>query len=513
MAPGTQRPAPAPGSVVLGVDVGTSSTKGVLVAPGGEVLATAVREHQVSRPAPGHVEMDAEIWWDEFLGIARELGAAALARGSRIAAIGVSGMGPCVLLVDEDDAPVRPAILYGVDTRAEAQIRALDAQLGPEEILRRSGCSLTAQAAGPKILWVAQREPEGYARARRLLMPSSFLVRRLTGAYVLDHASAAQVAPLYDITARDWHAPWAEAAAPGLELPRLLWADEIAGHVLPGVAAALPGVPAGTPVLAGTIDAWAEAVSGGVRAPGDLMLMYGTTTFLLAMTPQPVPSRHLFPTPGTTEGTSMLTGGMAASGAITTWLRDLLAAPDVGELVADAALSPPGAHGLLVLPYFSGERSPLADPEARGVVAGLTLSHGRGDLYRAVLEAAAYGVRHHLEELRAQGCAISRTVALGGGTRTGLWPQIVADVTGLAQELPRVTIGASYGDAMLAAVRVLGADASSWNPVQRRCEPDPATRERYDALYGLYRELYPATRSISHALARMQEEDSPAPRA
>lgn len=495
---------------VLGVDVGTSSTKGVLAAEDGTVLATTVREHAVSRPAPGHVEMDAGIWWQELLSIARELADRALEHGARIEAIGLSGMGPCVLLTDEDDEPVRPAILYGVDTRAGEQIAALTAELGEEEIVRRGGCRLTAQAAGPKILWVAEHEPEAWGRARRLLMPASFLVRRLTGAYVLDHASAAQVSPLYDLHARRWHEPWAQRIAPGLALPRLRWAGEVAGRVTARAAAELPGISAGTPVLTGTTDAWAEAVSGGVRSPGDLMVMYGTTTFLLAVTHGPVRSRTLFPTPGMREGPCVLTGGMAASGAVTGWLRDLLAGPDVAELVAAAAQSPAGARGLLVLPYFSGERSPIADPHARGVVAGLTLSHGRGDLYRAVLEAAAFGVRHHLEALAAEGCEPRRVVALGGGTRTGLWPQIVSDVTGLVQELPRSTIGASYGDAMLAAQGVLGTRTEDWNPVERRVAPDPAVRGRYEELYGLYRELYPATRQVAHALARLQEQDAAA---
>ena len=487
---------------VLGVDIGTASTKGVLVGLDGEILRSTVREHEVQRPSPGHVEMDAEIWWSEFLSITRELTDPG---DVEVTAVGVSGMGPCVLLTDEHGTPVRPAILYGVDTRAEQQIEQITRVLGKEEILAHCGALLTSQAAGPKVRWVLENEPEVYARARRLFMPASFLAHRLTGEYVLDRTSASQSVPLYSLRSQDWHADWPEHVAPGLELPRLTWMGEAAGTVTPALAAELPALPAGIPVISGSIDAWTEAVSVGATRPGDLMLMYGTTTFLIATTDEPVASRTLWPTSGTAEGTYSLAGGMAASGAITGWLRDLTGEHDFTALVAEAEQSPPGAHGLVMLPYFAGERSPIADPSARGVVAGLTLDHTRGDLYRAALEAAAYGVRHHLETLEASGLPVERAIAVGGGAGRDLWPQIVSDVTGLTQQIPRSTVGASYGGARLAAELAHGLDTSAWNPADHLVVPDPSRRERYDELYRLYRELYPATRDIAHALARMQQ--------
>ncbi|HEX7352659.1 FGGY-family carbohydrate kinase [Brachybacterium sp.] len=489
-------------SVVLGVDIGTSSTKGVLVDLEGTILRSAVREHSVQRPAPGQVEMDARIWWSEFLSIAQELTGPG---DATVTAVGVSGMGPCVLLTDEHGAPVRAAILYGVDTRAEEQIQQLTNVLGKEEILAHCGALLSSQSAGPKIGWVAEHEPEAYARARRVFMPASYLAFRLTGAYVMDHISASQSPPLYCLRRQRWHTEWSEHVAPGLELPQLRRPGEAAGTVSAEITAQVPGLPTGIPVITGTIDAWAEAASVGATRPGDLMLMYGTTTFLVATTHEPVASRTLWPTSGIEEGTFSLSGGMAASGAITGWLRDLTGEHGFDDLVAEAEQSPPGANGLLMLPYFAGERSPISDPSARGVVAGLTLSHTRGDLYRAALEAAAYGVRHHLETLEAAGLPIRRVVAVGGGAGHDLWPQIISDVTGLTQEIPHSTVGASYGGARLAAELAHGTDTSGWNPGDHRCVPDPAHRERYDELYRLYRELYPATRDITHALARMQQ--------
>ncbi|MBS0023754.1 FGGY-family carbohydrate kinase [Microbacterium paraoxydans] len=493
----------------IGVDIGTSSSKGVLVDERGAILASATRAHDVNRPHTGWVEMDGEVWWDEFVAISRELLAAV--PEADIAGVGVSGMGPCILLADENDVPVRPAILYGVDTRSTAQIQRLTAELGVEEITRVGGSTLTSQAGGPKIAWVADEEPEAFARARRLYMPASWLARRLTGAYVLDHQSASQVSPLYDIEAEEWHAPWWERYAGAVEPPALAWAGDIAGRVTDDAAAAT-GIPAGTPVITGTIDAWTEAVSVGAHELGDLMLMYGTTMFLVATGPETLRTPSMWTTAGAFAGTRNLAGGLSTSGALTAWLKGLTGA-DYPELLAEAATSGPGARGLLVLPYFAGERTPIQDPDARGVIAGLTLEHTRGDLYRAALEATALGVRHNVETMRAAGADIRRIVAVGGGTQGRLWLQVVSDVTGLVQEVPETTIGASYGAAFLAAGATAAPGAApaigDWNPIAETVEPDPALRPFYDTLFERYVRLYEGSRSVVHDLAAAQRDATP----
>jgi xylulokinase len=496
----------------LGVDVGTSSTKGVLVTADGTILATSTRAHDVSRPRTGWVEMDPRVWWDEFVAIAAELQRAE--PGAEVVAVGVSGMGPCVLLADAYDEPVRPAILYGVDTRAAAQIARLTAELGVEEVARVGGSVLTSQAGGPKVAWVADEEPEAWTRARRLFMPASWLARALTGAYVLDHQSASQMSPLYDIEAERWHSPFWERYAAPIEQPALLWAGDVAGHVT-AEAAAVTGIPVGTPVIAGTIDAWTEAVSVGAHEVGDLMLMYGTTMFMVftnstASGDGTLRTPSMWTTAGAFPGTRNLAGGLSTSGALTAWLKDLTDA-DYPELLAEAEDSGPGARGLVMLPYFAGERTPIQDPDARGVVAGLTLEHTRGDLYRAALEATALGVRHNVETMRAAGADIRRIVAVGGGTQGRLWLQIVSDVTGLVQEVPATTIGASYGAAFLAAVAIAD-DApliTDWNPVTDTVTPDPALRATYDTLFDRYVRLYRATADVVHELAAEQRGATP----
>jgi xylulokinase len=485
-------------SLLLGIDIGTSSAKGVLTRPDGTPVATAVREHAVSRPHPGWAEHDPhEVWWEGFVTVARTL--LTHTGGEPIAAVGVSGIGPCALPATADGTPLRPAILYGVDTRTVAEIDELTARYGAETIIERGGSPLTTQAVGPKLAWLRRHEPQVWERTRRLFMASSYLVHELTGEYVLDHHSASQSSPLYDSREHVWIDDWAREIAPGLELPPLAWSGEIVGTVT-AAAAERTGLAAGVPVIAGTIDAWAEAVSVGVTEPGDVMVMYGTTLFLLEVLAERRTWPGLWSTVGVTPGTYDLAAGMATSGAVTDWLRRLTGAA-YEELTEEARAAGPGAGGLVMLPYFAGERTPLFDPDARGLVLGLTLEHGRGHLYRAALEGTAFGVRHNLEEMRAAGGTARRLVAVGGGTKGGLWTRIVSDVLGRPQVVPSVTIGACYGDALLAARAAGLTDGAGWNPPAGTVEPDPAAGDRYEELYALYRGLYPATRDAAHALA------------
>lgn len=482
---------------VLGFDVGTSSSKGVLVDRSGRILATASHRHQVARPEPGRVEMDPAIWWTEFCEVAAEL--VARSGSADVVAIGVSGMGPCIALVDAEGEPVAPSALYGVDMRALDQIHALNAELGEERVFERTDSRLTTQAGGPKFRWFAERMPDAFARATRFHTPASLLVERLTGEYVLDRQSASQMTPLYDAATQDWAADWWQRIARHIEPPRLGWAGDHAG-VVTSAAASETGLPEGVPVTVGTIDAWAEGASAGALRDGDLMLMYGTTMFMVANAGRRMRHPSMWGTTGLVGGQWNLAGGMATSGAITDWLRELYGGPDFATLVAEAEESGPAARGLLMLPYFSGERTPIQDPEARGVICGLTISHTRGDLYRAALEATAFAVRHNLEAMTEAGVRPSRVVAVGGGATSPLWPQIVTDVTGLPQVIPTHTIGAALGDAWFAA-RLLdpSVDISDWNPPAVTLRPRPGLG--YDELYGWYRDLYDSTRHVQHGLA------------
>jgi xylulokinase len=488
---------------VLGLDIGTSSTKAVVARPDGTIVASAERPHALSLPRPGWAEHDAEsVWWQDVLALCAELAPFA----PSVRGICASGIGPCVVPCDAELRPLRPAILYGIDTRATEEIAELDARYGSEAILTRAGSSLSAQAVGPKLLWLRRHEPEVWARAAGWYMASSFVVGRLTGEYVLDHHSASQCDPLYDLAAAAWAEDWADEVAPGVPLPRLAWPGEQVGTVT-AAAARTTGLPGGTPVLAGTIDAWSEAFSAGVRRPGDLMLMYGSTMFFVQVAESAAPTPVLWSTQGIEPGARTLAAGMSTSGSLVDWLRGLFGAPPWDELVAEAAAVPPGSRGLVMLPYFAGERTPIYDPQARGVVAGLTLGHGRAELLRSGYEAVAFGIRQILAVFEDAAGPPARVVPVGGGTRAALWLQIVSDVTGVAQHLPEQTVGASYGDALLAAIGVgLAPPDTDWSHTARLVEPDPEALAVYEELYDVYLQLYPATAAIAHRLGAVEAD-------
>ncbi len=481
---------------LLGVDIGTYSSKGVLAAESGEIAAACSVEHGLSLPQPGRAEHDAEqVWWRDFLSICRELLASSTVRPRQIAGVGISTISPAVVPVDETGKALRPAILYGIDTRATREIAELEAL---------TGARLSSQSASPKVLWIQRHEPEVWARTRRILCGSGFLVLRLTGQSTIDVYDATLFAPFFDPGTRTWSAELAPHVAPVHLMPRPTWTCDIAGRVTQD-AARETGLAEGTPVITGTADAAAEAVSAGLSDVGDMMVMYGSSTFFILRTPALLEPKGFWGTRFLEEGTYAVAGGTATAGSLTRWFRDAFAPLELqaeragGQsayqaLAGLASSSPPGSHGLIVLPYFSGERTPLHDPDAKGMVFGLTLSHTRADLYRAILESVGYSIRHNIEALAEEGCRATRILAVGGGTRNPAWMQMVSDIAGITQTVPEQQMGASYGDAFLAGVgigmfRNVG-EVSRWVRPKGTLEPDGAARAVYDRSYRIYRGLY-----------------------
>jgi xylulokinase len=493
---------PRPMTCTLGIDIGTFETKGVLVSLDGTILATATRAHKMLVPRPGWAEHRAdEDWWGDFVHVTRALLAQSGVDPNDIKAVAASAIGPCMLPVDGTGTPLMNGVLYGVDTRATAQIAALNAAIGTDVILARCGNALTSQSVGPKILWLRETHPDLFARTARILTSTSYLIWKLTGDYVIDHYTAANFSPLYDVGRQDWTAELADIL-PLDRLPRLMWSTEIAGRIT-AAAAQETGLALGTPVTCGTIDAAAEAVSVGVAAPGEMMLMYGSTIFIIQVTERPVRDARLWYAPWLFPGRHASMAGLATSGTLTHWFRDELARDaDFATLATEAAASPKGAKGLLCLPYFSGERTPIHDPQAKGVFFGLDLTHTRADLYRAVLEGIAMGTGHVFETCAEVGAMPRIVRAVGGGTKNALWLQATSDFSGAAQEICDKTIGASYGDAFLAALAVglVGEDdIAHWNPVASIVTPMPVAA--YRKQYPLWKALYLATRDIAQGLA------------
>lgn len=488
---------------LLGIDIGSYSSKGVLLDEAGRIVATAQRRHEMRVPGPGLAEHDADAdWWMGFCVLSRALLAESKIDPADIAAVGCSGIGPCLLPVDAEGRPLRAAILYGVDTRARREIAALNEELGEQAIFARCGNALTTQSVGPKIRWLRDHEPEVFARTSRIATCSTYLVHRLTGRWVIDHYTASCFTPCYDLHGRCWDSAMTGAICPPGWLPEIAWSSDVVGAV-DARGAQETGLAAGTPVVAGTVDSAAEAVSVGVQSPGDLMIMYGTTAFFIQVTERLRLDPRYWAAPFLFPGTWCVMGGLATSGALTQWLRaQVFDLPDddtaFAAMAGMAEQSPPGAHGLIVLPFFSGERTPINDPYARGVVFGLTLAHTRADLYRATIEGIGHAVRHNLDTF-AQAGRPTVVYAVGGGVRNPLWMQAVSDIAGIDQRICHHTTGAALGSAFLAGLgaKVFDrADIARINPVEARLSARPGTAARYDRDHSVYRRLYTQTKDL-----------------
>ncbi|MDX7953490.1 FGGY-family carbohydrate kinase [Lichenihabitans sp. Uapishka_5] len=492
---------------LLGIDVGSYSSKGVLLDETGTIVATAQRRHEMRVPGPGRAEHDAEAdWWAAFCELSRALLAESGVLPETIAAIGCSGIGPCMLPVDAAGRPLRPAVLYGVDTRARQEIDELNAELGAAAIFARCGNALTTQSVGPKIRWLARHEPDVFARTHKIVTCSTYLTHRLTGCWVIDHYTASCFTPCYDLYERRWNPEMTRPICPPEWLPELAWSSDVIGTVS-AAAATETGLAVGTPVVAGTVDAASEALSVGVCRPGDLMIMYGTTVFFIEVVPAAQADPRTWAGPYLFPNTWSVMGGLATSGALTQWWRSkIFDLPDTDAVFADLASaaerSPPGANGLIVLPFFSGERTPVNDPTARGMVFGLTLAHTRADLYRATIEGIGHAVRHNLDTF-AEACRAKAVYAVGGGVQNAMWMQAVSDIGGVSQRVRRHTTGAALGSAFLAGIGVglmARDDVDRINPVVRTVVPQAFNKAVYDRDHAIYLDLYTQTKGYMRAL-------------
>lgn len=487
-------PVTVPGKpLLLGLDVGTSATKGVLLDPAGTVVGQAERPMPLATPRPGWAEQDPAGWWENAASLCRELGV-----GREIAGVGVSGMVPAVVLLDSAGEPLRPSIQQN-DARAGAEVAVLSELLAGARILERTGSAVTQQSVGPTALWLARHEPEVWRATRTVLGSYDYVTFRLTGERAVERNWALE-SGLYDLETGEWAAD--VCAAAGLDsgrLPPVRLPHEVVGSVC-ARAAAETGLEPGTPVVAGSADHVASAFAAGLVRDGDLLVKLGSAGDILLTAGAPFVDERLYLDYHLVPGKFLPNGCMASSGTFIRWFqRELAAGLPLGQLDAEADAAGPGAGGVLALPYLLGEKTPINDTSARGAFVGLQLAHGRGHLFRAVLESIAFGFRHHLDVFAERGLAPARVRITNGGARSRLWKQVVADV--LALRLETVAGGGSELGAAFAAGIGVGALAS-WDDIERfvrlgePIEPDTAVHDRYSDLYAAYRELYPALRPI-----------------
>ncbi len=489
---------------VLGIDTSTTATKAILVADDGSVAGEASSEYPYETPQALWAEQDAGLWWTAAIDSIRAVLAQTAASGDHVKAVGLTGQMHGLVLLDEFDRPLRPAILWN-DQRTAAECEEIRAAIGRDRLIATTGNDALGGFTAPKILWVRNHEPDIFARARHVLLPKDYLRLRLTGEYATDRAGAAGTI-LFDLAQRDWSQPvLADLGLDPAWLPETFEGPAITGTVT-AAAAEATGLVAGTPVVGGGGDQAANAVGAGAVREGVAALSLGTSgvVFVTTDSPQIEPEGRLHAFCHAVPGKWHLMGVMLSAAGSLRWFNDELA-PEVpvADLVASAAEVPAGSDGVLFLPYLSGERTPHPDPLARGAFVGLTVRHTRAHLVRAVLEGVAFGLRDSLDLIRETGVAVDQVRASGGGTRSGLWRQILADVLEAEVVALGTAEGAAYGAAVLAGVGA-GWHASvedateAWVTLNDRTEPSGTD---YSEANERYRALYPALRSTFHDIA------------
>ncbi len=496
----------------LGIDIGTFESKGILMDADAQVVAYGACAHLLETPQPGYAEHDAEgTWWKDFCQLSNQLVGESGIDPKDIACVGASAIGPCCLPVDADLKPLRKAILYGIDCRAAQEINELERKIGKREILERFGTPITTQSAGAKVLWIQHNEPDIFAKTAKFVTSSTYLVAKLTGEFVIDRYTAATWVPLYSVEKGDWETDLMGICRPQ-QLAQCRWTHEVVGTVTEQ-AAKETGLAIGTPVTAGTADASAEAFSVGVMEPGDMMLMYGSSIFIIHVVEKFTTDERLWAGPYLFPGTYSVAAGMSCSGTLTRWFlenfaKDIRQSAEAagnnayGELAKLAEGIAPGSEGLTVLPYFSGERTPINDPNASGVIFGLNLLHHRGHIYKACLEGVGYGINQHFQIFDERHMGTRKVMAVGGGVKNPAWLQIVSDISGKEQHLAQVETGAAFGDALLAALGVgyykSVQDVAALIRPKGAVHPNAAAHEAYQPYVERYAQLYQVTKELMH---------------
>ena len=489
-------------NLYLGIDIGTYETKGVLVDINGNIVAESKKKHELIIPQSGWAEhRPQEDWWEDFIFVCKSLLKISKADPKNIKSVSASAIGPCMLPVDKNGLPLMNAVLYGVDTRAFKEIEFLNNKIGKDKIINFSGNALTSQSVGPKILWLKNNKPEIFNNTYKFLNSTSYINFKLTNNYAIDHFSAANSSPFYDIKNFKWSDTLVKNIIDLNQLPSLFWSNEIIGKITLK-ASKITGLQEGTPVTTGTIDAAAEALSVGVSQPGDMMMMYGSTKFFISITAQPVFDERLWYAPWLFKNENSSLAGLATSGTLTHWFKNELAKDIEGEdafikLAREAEKSPMGSKGIIFLPYFSGERTPIHDTFAKGAFFGLNLTHSRSDLYRSIFEGIAYGTKHVFDTFEELNNLPKKLYSVGGGIKNKLWSQTTSDITGLKQIIRKKTIGASYGGAFLGALAigdVTRNDINKWNEVD--FEITANKNYVYVNGYKYFRKLYQNTKDL-----------------
>lgn len=496
--------------LLLGIDVGTTGARALLIDAAGRVVTGATVEYPMFTPRPLWAEQDPRQWWKATVAATRQVLGEATGETGRVVGVGLTGQMHGLVLLDAQGEVLRPCIMWN-DQRTAAQCAAITLEVGASEVLQLTGNPVLPGFTAPKIAWVRDNEPEVFRRAAKVLLPKDYVRYRLTGDFFSDMSDASGTS-LFDVGQRRWSGEMLRAVGvPSSWLPEVTESPVVSARLSPS-AAAETGLLAGTPVVGGGGDQAAQAVGTGIVAEGSVSVTIGTSGVVFAASEayrvEPQGRLHAFC--HAVPGMWHVMGVMLSAGGSLRWYRDALceqervtaaeAGRDPYELLTEAAAGvAPGCEGLLFLPYLTGERTPYPDPDARGAFVGLTLRHGKAHLTRAILEGVSFGLRDSLELMRGLGLSIGQVRASGGGARSPLWRQILADAFGTEIATVRVTEGAAYGAGLLAAVGA-GVYGSVAEACQATVEVTGSIRpgqaaSLYADYYPRYRALYPALRA------------------
>ena len=487
-------------AITLGLDIGTTGVKGIALDLEGGLLAQVTMSNDLHSPHAGWAEADPAQWLQNTHAVLAALAAHPAVAATRIVGIATTGMVPAVVALDANGAPLRRAILQN-DGRATAQVSDVAAALADHDVIALTGSPVTQQSVGPTARWLAQHEPEVWAACTTLVGSYDFVAMALgarphvernwaieSGLFTLDGAPFAPAVDNAQLSAR-----LAPVASPG----------EIVGELSAAVAG-LTGLAAGIPIVVGGADHVLSAVGAGLSRPGDWLVKLGGAGDILAVSTEPVTDARFYLDDHPVDGLWLPNGCMATSGSLVRWVQGILRETDLAAL--DVQAGQRGAAEVLCLPYFLGEKSPLNDPELRGVFAGMHLGHDRVDLYRAALEGIAFGFRHNAEVLADRGIVLAEATVTNGGATSLFWKRIHASVLGTPLRTVQQHPGASLAAAVAAAIGV-GA-LTDWSEIERfvipgeTVDPEPGLVERYDEAYALWRELSDVTATTMRALAR-----------
>lgn len=490
--------------IFVGIDIGSSSTKLVAVDENGQVVFVTAPEYSFQTPQPLWAESDPEDWWTATCSALKALLEKVPAES--IAGIGLTGQMHGLVLLDKAGKVLRPCIMWN-DQRTGAQCDRITERVGREAVLRITGSPVLPGFTAPKAVWVQENEPEVWQKTEHILLPKDYIRYRLSGVFATDVSDASGMS-LIDVGERKWSATMLEACGIRPEQCPELTESTAVPSKINAEAATATGLKAGTPIVAGGGDQAAGAIGCGIVQPGIVSCTLGTSGVLFAHSEsyQPDAEGRLHTFCSAVPGKWHFMGVQLSSAGSYQWFRNRLA-PDVSydQLNAEAAEVPPGSEGLQFLPYLTGERTPHPDPLARGSFCGLTLRHGRGHLARAVMEGVSFGLRDALEIMQSLGIRPARIIASGGGAQSALWRQILADTFHTPIVSLNINEGAAYGAAMLASVGCgdqpsVESVGKAW--LRETSITEPGTDQAdYDTWYAIYRQLYPALKSVFKATA------------